>query len=715
MLLQNGAELERAHPPQGGDGFVGAHDDEAISGRYGGAVSPLVPARRDVLIAAGLAVAGVAEEALLVADGSAARAAGVVVLGGALAWRRSLPLLPVAVAALVLLLESWLAGYFEASPAIPLLGLVVALYSAGRYAGGVLALAGAGLAAVVLAATRVGFDPGVRRAGDAILTFAAVAMPLLIGRWVQGQMRLQDELQAKAARLERERERNARLAAEEERMRIAGDLQEAIAGGLADIVRQAGELRGRLAAADHAGARELLASIAGTAREALADVRRVLGILRRDGEVRRLDPPAAAPTAAVARPHAAGSNLPPDGRAAGAPARSAGEPGSSDRRARSADEPGSSDRPAGVVRWPRDPIVVATLLAVAETELIITAPGGDPALAALTGALVVAPLVARRRAPVLAGLGVLAGVVLQSALLDPGSIPASSIATLICANFAIGAYADRRFSVAGLALMAIGGGVHAAVVHPGSVAQAVLGGAAVPWTVGRILRGQRRLTGEVREKATQMERSRASDARAAAGAERMRVARELHDAVAHNISVIAIQAGGADGIVERDPERAAQCAALIETVSREAIVELGRLAGDPALGDDRPAGLARVDALAERAREGGLPVEVAIEGEPRPLPAGLDLAAFRIVQEALANASKHAGDARARVVVRYEPRAVELEIADDGHGVNGHAPPGDGSGHGLVGMRERAALYGGTLQAGRRDEGGFEVRARLPL
>jgi signal transduction histidine kinase len=194
----------------------------------------------------------------------------------------------------------------------------------------------------------------------------------------------------------------------------------------------------------------------------------------------------------------------------------------------------------------------------------------------------------------------------------------------------------------------------------------------------------------------------------------------LHDAVAHNISVIAIQAAGAGPIVERDPERAAQIAALIDAVGREALAELDRLVGPLSAGDDGPAAahpsLAWVDGLAMRTRDSGLPVELSVEGEPATLPAGVDLAAFRIVQEALANASKHAGGARAWVVVRYEERAVEVEIGDDGRGTNGtpSAPP-PSSGHGLMGMRERVALYGGTLDVGRRPDGGFLVRARLPI
>jgi len=195
----------------------------------------------------------------------------------------------------------------------------------------------------------------------------------------------------------------------------------------------------------------------------------------------------------------------------------------------------------------------------------------------------------------------------------------------------------------------------------------------------------------------------------------MRVARELHDAVAHNISVIAIQAGGADGIVDRDPARAAEIASLIATVAREAVAELGRLVGPLGGEPAAPPGLAHVATLAARARDAGQPVEVRVEGDPAHLPGGVDLAAYRIVQEALSNASKHAAGARAEVVVRYGRTAVEVEIADDGPEATARAPQTDGTGHGLIGIRERVALYGGTLDAGRRPSGGFRVHARLPI
>ena len=280
---------------------------------------------------------------------------------------------------------------------------------------------------------------------------------------------------------------------------------------------------------------------------------------------------------------------------------------------------------------------------------------------------------------------------------------------MVAALYSLGAHGGRREAVAGLGLVAACAAANAAVHYPDGVVAALLGGVVLPWTVGRVVRGNRRLTEEGREKSEAAARRRVRDAHAAVTSERIRVARELHDAVAHNLSVIAIQAGGADGIAERDPERAAGVADLIASVAREALGELERLAGLPAAG--APPSLSGVDRLVGRARDAGLTVALRVDGSPVELPAGVDLAAFRIVQEALANTAKHSGAARAWVHVHYAPRAVELEIGDDGEG----DAQGEGTGHGLVGMRERVGLYGGSLDAGRRTDGGFLVRARLPV
>jgi len=643
----------------------------------------------DALLAAGLTIAGELE-VLLSPPAASGRLASALVLPLTtvpLAWRRRAPLLPLAAVAAGLVTQTLLGGLVAEPAVTSLVALVLALYAAGRYVAGAAGLAVAVATTVALAAMRIAFDPAVESAGDAILTLAYAPVPLLVGRWLRGQALLRAELEGKADELERERERNALQAADEERMRIAADLRAVVTGSLTAILRDAEALPGRLCAHDGAAARALFAGIAGRAREALADVRRILGVLRHGSPAPLA--PAAAPESAAER---AAATPPPAPAPAAVP-----PPQRTARRARR-----------------QDLALAAALLAGAELELAFAAPAGDLPLAAVSAVLIVAPLLWRRRAPVAVALAVLAAVALQSGVLRLDPFPVADSFALISASYAVGAHAGGRAAVAGLAALVAGLAAHAAVFHPDGVAPAVLGAGLVPWVAGRTLRSRRLLARELGERAARMEHAREQAALAARTAERVRVARELHDAVAHSISVIAIQAAGADGLVDRDGERAAQVAALLAIVSRDALAELGRLVAPAAAETAAQPGLAGVDALAQRARAGGMEVDVRVEGEPAEVPSGVDLAAYRIVQEALANTAKHARAGHAWVVVRYDRRAVEVEVADDGRGPNGAGPAGAGGGHGLVGIRERVALYDGTLDVGRRPSGGFRVHARLP-
>jgi signal transduction histidine kinase len=201
--------------------------------------------------------------------------------------------------------------------------------------------------------------------------------------------------------------------------------------------------------------------------------------------------------------------------------------------------------------------------------------------------------------------------------------------------------------------------------------------------------------------------------------ERVRIARELHDVVAHHVSVMGVQAGAARRVMERQPEKAQEALSMIESSSRQAVAELHRLLGflrrDSQTDGLAPQpGLRQLDSLINEVREAGLEVRVEVEGEARPLPSGVDTSAYRIVQEALTNTLKHAGPTRASVTIRYQSQAVELEIVDGGRGL----PPQDGqeaNGRGIIGMRERAYLHGGEFESGNVPEGGFLVRVRLPL
>ncbi|MFD8982015.1 sensor histidine kinase [Streptomyces sp. NPDC059564] len=246
-----------------------------------------------------------------------------------------------------------------------------------------------------------------------------------------------------------------------------------------------------------------------------------------------------------------------------------------------------------------------------------------------------------------------------------------------------------------------------------------------------------------------LERERESAARGAVDAERSRIAAELHDIVSHNVSLMIVQAGAAREVLATMPQEAAAAMSAVETAGRTTMTELRHLLGllAPAQdGGDEPYGgaaeltpqpsLSRLSPLIDKIAFAGLPVDVRISGEPRPLPAGIDVTAYRIIQEALTNALKHGDGVKAEVTVRYADSALRVEVlsggpsvlsagADAGAGAAGDGPPAgkrrgaepkaDGTGRGLMGLRERAAVYGGDLDARRRLGGGFRVRARLPL
>jgi signal transduction histidine kinase len=222
---------------------------------------------------------------------------------------------------------------------------------------------------------------------------------------------------------------------------------------------------------------------------------------------------------------------------------------------------------------------------------------------------------------------------------------------------------------------------------------------------------------EAEERAAQIERQRAEEARAAVAEERARIARELHDVVGHAVSVMTVQASGVRRLLKPDQEREREALEIVEQTGREALAEMRRLVGVLRRPEEAPAlapqpSLQHVERLVEQARDAGLPVHVEIEGEPTELPAGVDLTAYRLVQEALTNTVKHANATRADVVIRYGDGIVELLVSDDGRGSSdGTAESG---GHGLVGMRERVAVYGGELEAGPAPDGGYRLHARLP-
>src|SRR6266540_2014935 len=350
---------------------------------------------------------------------------------------------------------------------------------------------------------------------------------------------------------------------------------------------------------------------------------------------------------------------------------------------------------------------VVTVAVVVQIE-VWAMPVPGPKLAVVPGMLLATlPLLLRRRFPFAAPVCVF-GALAAMTFADPATTAGSPTlaAAVFLALWSVGAHAEPRQAAAGLAI-----GFAAIVVvterDPGveyaETGAFFLVGAGV-WLAGLALQRRGHHADELEARAARLESEREERERVAVAAERRRIARDLHDVIAHSVSVMIVQAG------------AARLLLAVEQAGREALAELRRLLGMLRAGAAQAAltpqpGLAELEALLAQTRAAGLSVELSVDGEPKTVPKGLDLAAYRIVQESLTNARKHAGAAQAQVTVRFAPETLELIITDDGS-----APPnGNPSGHGLVGMRERAALYGGDFEAGPRAAGGFRVAARMPL
>jgi signal transduction histidine kinase len=278
------------------------------------------------------------------------------------------------------------------------------------------------------------------------------------------------------------------------------------------------------------------------------------------------------------------------------------------------------------------------------------------------------------------------------------------------AIYSVAAHVERRrslraCSVAAVIMLATFGW---AVSPSQMIGNAILFVAA--WIGGDSLGTRRAYTRELEEKADRLEREREIESARVVAEEQARIARELHDVIAHSLSVIVVQAAAANDVFESRPERAHDALREIEATGRGALSELRRLLG-AVRGDYAPLpGLEQLDDLVSQVRSAGLDVSVTIEGEPHELPAGVDLSAYRIVQEALTNTLKHASATRADVALRFADGALDVEVRDNGRG-NGD---GGGTGSGLIGMRERTAAYGGSLDAGPAANG-WAVRARFPL
>jgi signal transduction histidine kinase len=366
------------------------------------------------------------------------------------------------------------------------------------------------------------------------------------------------------------------------------------------------------------------------------------------------------------------------------------------------------------------------------------------ALAVLLTLAQTVPLVWRRRAPVVVlavtGLATLTHLAI-------GYQPTWAEFGVLVALYTVAAHRPRRQAIMAAALVAAGLAVYGALAmrrYPAPAEEAAQGITvsyvqfAAAWFLGTLQRRRLAYTAKLEALNLQLAEEQELRSRWAVAEERSRIARELHDVVAHSVSVMVVQAGAARRTLATSPDQAATALGQIESTGRQALVEMRRLLGllrDGDRGDGadlapQPS-LDHLESLAAAAREAGLPVDVAVEGERRPLPAGVDLSAYRIVQEALTNALRHGGAGQARVVVRYGKHDLELRIENGAEPPSAAAAqlrPADSpvgsdrqdrrsgrSGHGLIGMRERVALFGGTLEAGARPGGGYRVAASLPL
>ncbi|MER7332808.1 MULTISPECIES: sensor histidine kinase [unclassified Micromonospora] len=380
----------------------------------------------------------------------------------------------------------------------------------------------------------------------------------------------------------------------------------------------------------------------------------------------------------------------------------------------------------------RHPLAADALLALglvaAEVVLISLAPREywpPHLLAALAWSPVcAAPVALRRVAPGPAVAAAVATLALP-VLLD--LVPATQSLTFLVLTYTVAATRPLRTAVVAAVVLWLSAGAVNVVAPLDGVMEGVspaylvlnnLLTGAVSYSVGRAVHSRRAATEALRERARVAEENQRSLAEQAVADERRRIARELHDVVAHHVSVMGVLATGARRVLRKDLDAADEAIGTIEATSRATLREMRRLL-DVLRTDTEPAadlapqpGLAGIEALVDQVREAGLPVTLRVEGTPGALEEGVALTLYRIAQEALTNALKHAGTATAEVRLTFDEGAVGVEIADTGRGPG---PGGDRIGHGLVGMRERVALYGGVLRTGARPGGGFRVSARIPV
>lgn len=370
--------------------------------------------------------------------------------------------------------------------------------------------------------------------------------------------------------------------------------------------------------------------------------------------------------------------------------------------------------------WAQDLVLAAALTAFTQWE-ISQAPfiEGPLWVQRVTFAVITMSVALRRLAPLTAAVVGSGGLVAQTIWGGDAAVVGGFLAGILITH-SVALYSTRRVALLGLLVILLGVHTYTFVNLDQFRLADEIGNTAIfvtIWGLGRTVRARDRRRDLAEARTARVEAEREAQMEAAIAEERARIARELHDVVAHGVSVMVLQAGAARQMLDQDSARATEALLAVENSGRHALHDMHRLLGilrrDEALPLAPPAALSQLAELAEQMREVGLPVRVEIEGEMRPLQPSLELSAYRIVQEALTNTLKHTTQATAEVRVRYEPQVIDVEVTDTGAT---RAPAAPSGGHGLVGMRERVRMFGGDLDTGPNPDGtGWVVRARLPI
>jgi signal transduction histidine kinase len=595
------------------------------------------------------------------------------------AFRRVAPLAAIAITASVFLPYVVLYGYGFAGGSVANAATELLLvYSVGRHTQGRRLLAGAALALLMAA------EPGIAgRASpsDWAANLIVAGGALALGVALRVQVGRSIALAVAADRTQRDQDATALSAVHEERARIASELQDVVAHNVGLIVLQAGGARSVLAT-DPDRARAALRQVEETGRQTLAEMRHLVGILRLDDGADPQSPP----------------------RLEHLPTSAAGM---------------SMRHVPSVLDW----LAALALAIIAFIEMASGVFPGPVAVLAAVQLAVALPVAFRRVAP-LAAIAASATAFLAYTVIYGRDNSVAHLVTGLLLSYSVGRHTEGRRLLAGAAVvlmitaeLLVGAGL---LFSLGDWAYLLIlfGGALV---LGVALRVQVQRSITLAIAADRAQRDQEATAQAAVHEERARIARELHDVVADKVGLIVLQAGGARSVLATDPDRARTALLQVEETGRQTLAEMRQLVGILRVdeGEERQPlpRLERLPALVDETRAAGLAVDLAVEGPVVGLSAGLELAVYRLIQEALTNVRKHAPGSRVQASLRYEPERLRIEVTDDG-GASGTVRDtvmASGLGHGLIGMRERVQLYGGRMEAGPISGGGFRVQATLPL